>query len=68
MPNANLPHVNTNLFSWTMLSGLTRECERRAIKLVPHASEGDLSAPEIIAGARPAAPMALSLCTITRRA
>lgn len=52
VPNANLPHVNTNLFSWTMLSGLTRECERRAIKLVPHASEGDLSAPEIIAGAR----------------
>lgn len=49
--NDVLPHHETNLFSWTMLSGLSRECERRGVKLVPFASEDRLLAREVVAAA-----------------
>jgi LacI family transcriptional regulator, purine nucleotide synthesis repressor len=35
VPSDTLPHSETNLFSWTLLSALMRECERRAIRIVP---------------------------------
>lgn len=35
VPSDTLPHNELNLFSWTLLSALTRECERRAIRVVP---------------------------------
>ncbi|WP_226951148.1 LacI family DNA-binding transcriptional regulator [Rhizobium terrae] len=35
------PHSDINLVSWTMLSGLRQECERRSIRLVPFVSGGN---------------------------
>ena len=35
VPSDTLPHNQHNLYSWTLLSALTRECERRAIRVVP---------------------------------
>lgn len=35
VPSDTLPHNEHNLFSWTLLSALMRECERRAIRVVP---------------------------------
>ena len=35
VPSDTLPHNEHNLYSWTPLSALTRECERRAIRVVP---------------------------------
>lgn len=35
VPSDTLPHSEQNLFSWTLLSALSRECERRAIRVVP---------------------------------
>lgn len=35
VPSDTLPHNEHNLYSWTLLSALTRECERRAIRVVP---------------------------------
>lgn len=46
-----LPHNDTNLFSWTMLSGLSRECERLGVKLVPYAAEERLLARHVVAAA-----------------
>lgn len=52
VPPANLPHNDTNLFSWTILTALSRECERRGIRIVPHSGADTLNAAEIIAGAK----------------
>lgn len=35
VPSDTLPHNEYNLYSWTLLSTLMRECERRAIRVVP---------------------------------
>lgn len=35
VPTDTLPHNEHNLYSWTLLSALTRECERRAIRVIP---------------------------------
>lgn len=35
MPSDTLPHNEHNLFSWTLLNALMRECDRRAIRVVP---------------------------------
>jgi LacI family transcriptional regulator, purine nucleotide synthesis repressor len=35
VPSDTLPHNEYNLFSWTLLSTLMRECERRAIRVIP---------------------------------
>jgi len=35
VPGDTLPHNEHNLYSWTLLSALMRECERRAIRVVP---------------------------------
>ncbi|MBD8065159.1 LacI family DNA-binding transcriptional regulator [Devosia sp. PTR5] len=35
VPSDTLPHSQYNLFSWTLLSTLMRECERRSIRVVP---------------------------------
>ncbi len=40
VPSDTLPHSELNLFSWTLLSALTRECERRAIRVVPMEIDG----------------------------
>lgn len=35
VPRDTLPHSEVNLFSWTLLSALMRECERRGIRVLP---------------------------------
>lgn len=35
MPSDTLPNNQHNLFSWTLLSRLMRECERRSIRVIP---------------------------------
>jgi LacI family purine nucleotide synthesis repressor len=35
VPRDTLPHSELNLFSWTLLSALMRECERRGIRVIP---------------------------------
>lgn len=35
VPSDTLPHNEHNLYSWTLLSALTRECERRGIRVIP---------------------------------
>jgi DNA-binding LacI/PurR family transcriptional regulator len=35
VPRNTLPHSEVNLFSWTLLSALMRECERRGIRVMP---------------------------------
>ncbi len=52
VPPGNLPHNDINLVSWTLLTALSRECERRGIRIVAHAGSPELNAAEIIAGAR----------------
>lgn len=52
VPPGNLPHNDINLVSWTLLTALSRECERRGIKVVAHNGSPELNASEIIAGAK----------------
>ncbi|HTO28114.1 MAG TPA: LacI family DNA-binding transcriptional regulator [Devosia sp.] len=40
VPSDTLPHNEHNLYSWTLLSALTRECERRAIRVIPMEVDG----------------------------
>ncbi|MCD2172472.1 LacI family DNA-binding transcriptional regulator [Rhizobium sp. C4] len=49
-----LPHNDINLFSWTMLSGLARECERLGVKLVPYSPEDRLEVSGVVSAARDA--------------
>ncbi|WP_137133189.1 LacI family DNA-binding transcriptional regulator [Rhizobium sp. FKY42] len=52
VPPGNLPHNDINLVSWTLLTALSRECERRGIKIVAHNGSPELNAAEILAGAK----------------
>ncbi|MDQ0419527.1 DNA-binding LacI/PurR family transcriptional regulator [Peteryoungia aggregata LMG 23059] len=52
VPPGNVPHVDTNLFSWTLLTALTRECEKRGVRVVAHSGGESLNAQEIIDGAK----------------
>lgn len=53
VPSDTLPHSELNLFSWTLLSALTRECERRAIRVVPmEIDRPDFSGAELVERAR----------------
>ncbi|MBP2550898.1 DNA-binding LacI/PurR family transcriptional regulator [Neorhizobium galegae] len=54
VPPGNLPHNDINLVSWTLLTALSRECERRGIRVVAHIGAPELNAADIIAGARAA--------------
>jgi DNA-binding LacI/PurR family transcriptional regulator len=54
VPPANLPHNDLNLVSWTLLTALSRECERRGVRIVAHNGAPDLNGADIIAGARAA--------------
>ncbi|MGE6740319.1 LacI family DNA-binding transcriptional regulator [Allorhizobium pseudoryzae] len=54
VPPANLPHNDLNLVSWTLLTALSRECERRGVRIVAHNGAPDLSGAEVLAGARAA--------------
>ncbi len=49
-----LPENETNLFSWTILNALTRDCERRGVRLVPYSEAGNLSASKVIEAAEAA--------------
>lgn len=49
-----LPENETNLFSWTILNALSRDCERRGVKLAPYAASGNLTAERIAAAAEEA--------------
>ncbi len=54
VPPANLPHNDLNLVSWTLLTALLRECERRGTRVVAHNGSPDLSGSDVVAGARAA--------------
>lgn len=55
MPSDTLPHSEINLFSWTLLSALMRECERRAIRVVPtEIDRPDVNGARIVEQARAA--------------
>lgn len=61
VPPGNLPHNDINLVSWTLLTALSRECERRGIKIVAHNGSPELNAAEILAGAKAANAEAIIL-------
>ncbi|MBD8892286.1 LacI family DNA-binding transcriptional regulator [Labrenzia suaedae] len=46
-----LPENDTNLFSWTVLNALSRDCERRGVRLAPYAAAGNLSAEMVLSAA-----------------
>jgi LacI family transcriptional regulator, purine nucleotide synthesis repressor len=46
-----LPESETNLFSWTMLNALSKDCERRGVKLVSYSAAGNLQAAQVLAAA-----------------
>ncbi|MCT7378202.1 LacI family DNA-binding transcriptional regulator [Chelativorans salis] len=48
VPDDAIPENEINLFSWTVLNGLTRECERRGVRLVPLTGNGSLTARKIV--------------------
>lgn len=52
VPPGNLPHNDINLVSWTLLTALSRECERRGIKVAAHSGSPELNGAEILAGAK----------------
>lgn len=53
VPSDTLPHNEHNLFSWPLLSALTRECERRAIRVVPmEIDHPRVSGTDVVARAR----------------
>ncbi|ODT79948.1 MAG: LacI family transcriptional regulator [Pelagibacterium sp. SCN 64-44] len=53
VPSDTLPHSELNLFSWTLLSALTRECERRAIGVIPmEIDRADFSGAQLVERAR----------------
>lgn len=54
VPDDALPENEINLFSWTVLNALTRECERRGVRLVPLTGGGPLTARRIVNAAREA--------------
>ncbi len=61
VPPGNLPHNDINLVSWTLLTALSRECERRGIRIVAHNGAPQLNAAEILAGARAAEAEAIAV-------
>lgn len=54
VPDDALPENEINLFSWTVLNALTRECERRGVRLAPLTGGGPLTAKRIVEAAREA--------------
>lgn len=55
VPSDTLPHNQANLFSWTLLSRLMRDCERRSIRIVPvEVDKPGLSGAELVAQAKAA--------------
>lgn len=52
VPASSMPHNDVNLFSWTILTALSRECERRGIRIVPCSIDRETSCEQIIEGAR----------------
>jgi DNA-binding LacI/PurR family transcriptional regulator len=53
VPSDTLPHNEHNLFSWTLLSTLMRECERRGIRVVPlEVDQPEVSAMRVVERAR----------------
>jgi DNA-binding LacI/PurR family transcriptional regulator len=56
VPSDTLPHNEYNLFSWTLLSALMRECERRAIRVVPmEVDQPNISGARLVEQARSSA-------------
>jgi DNA-binding LacI/PurR family transcriptional regulator len=52
VPEDALPDSDVNLVSWTILTTLTRDCESRGIKVVPHALSKDRSVGAVVVAAR----------------
>ncbi|WP_404402169.1 LacI family DNA-binding transcriptional regulator [Pelagibacterium halotolerans] len=67
VPDDALPENEINLFSWTVLNALTRECERRSVRLVPLAGGGPLTAKRIVEAAKEAAADGILLLNDDRR-
>lgn len=68
VPSDTLPHNEYNLYSWTLLSRLMRECERRSIRVVPvEVDQPNFSGRELIAQARAAEVDGILLLNDDRR-
>ena len=68
VPSDTLPHNDYNLYSWTLLSSLMRECERRSIKVVPiEVDRPDVSGTQLVAQARSAGVDGILLLNDDRR-
>ncbi|MEF2070309.1 LacI family DNA-binding transcriptional regulator [Consotaella aegiceratis] len=48
VPDDAMPENEINLFSWTVLSALSRDCERRGVRLMPITGNGSLTARGIV--------------------
>ena len=68
VPSDTLPHNDHNYYSWTLLSALMRECERRAIRVVPMEVDRPLvTGAQVIASARAASADGILLLNDDRR-
>ncbi|KKB11956.1 LacI family transcriptional regulator [Devosia geojensis] len=68
VPPDTLPQNNINFVSWTVLSALGRECERRGIRLLPFPLEGSAaSAKAIVEAARSGGAQGIILLNVDRR-
>lgn len=68
VPPDTLPQNNLNFVSWTVLTALGKECERRGIKLVPFPLEGVAnSAKAIVEAARTEKAEGIILLNVDRR-
>jgi LacI family transcriptional regulator, purine nucleotide synthesis repressor len=54
VPEGALVDSDENLVSWTILSALTRDCEARGLRVVPHTLGRDQSVADVIGAARAA--------------
>ncbi|WP_176086723.1 LacI family DNA-binding transcriptional regulator [Martelella sp. HB161492] len=52
VPEDALPDSDVNLVSWTILNGLTRECDAQGIKIVPHTLRRDAPVNAVVLAAR----------------
>lgn len=67
VPEEAVPRNETNLFSWTVLNALMRECERRGVRLVPFTGNGTLAARRVVGAAQEAAADGIVLVNDDRR-
>ncbi|WP_196257782.1 LacI family DNA-binding transcriptional regulator [Pelagibacterium limicola] len=67
VPEDALPENETNLVSWTVLGALSRECERRGVKLAPLGASGTLTARKVLDAATAASADGIVIVNDDRR-